>query len=179
MLRVQGFFAASLAAKGRSLPETQSNYRVTLITVGATITVALISGAFAYNSSTKQAEAARVADCRAEISKREAMIRSKADAFLSGVAEAYLKVEANTPIPAHDLRGPMTRAAFSMAAYTDSELAQHTTAITDAFEKLLDAIRAKTNTDAAFEKLKTSIEAWQPEYQRQFRRLKIARENCA
>ena len=85
------------------MSETQSNYRVTLITVGATITVALISGAFAYNSSTKQAETARVADCRAEISKREAMIRSKADAFLSGVAEAYLKVEANTTISAYDL----------------------------------------------------------------------------
>jgi len=160
------------------MSESKPNYQVTLITVGATIVVALISGAFAIQSSAKQAAAGRVAACQAEFVKRDEQIRAKGAEFLSGVAEVFLKIEPEKPIPVSELRAPLLKTAFALAAYADADLAKQSIAVSTAFDDVWAAIKAKRPMEPELEKAKAAMQDWQPIYQRQFTRLKAAREIC-
>ena len=161
------------------MTESKPNYLVTLITVGATIIVAIISGVFAIQSSAKQAAAERVAACQAEYVKREEQIRAKGAEFLSGVAEVYLKIEADTPIPISELRAPLVKTAFAIAAYADTDLANQSLTVSSAFDDIWAAIKARRSIEQELEKAKVAVQAWQPTYQSQFRKLRVQREICS
>lgn len=161
------------------MTESKPSYLATLITVGATIIVAIISGVFAIQSSAKQATAERIATCQAEYVKREEQIRAKGAEFLSGAAEVFLKIEPDTPIPVSELRAPLVKTAFALAAYADADLANQSMAVSTAFDDIWAAVKAHGPMEQELEKARAAIQEWQHVYQRQFTKLRVQREICS